>query len=57
MRKEQALGHSFNYFFKITSEADYQVAEQLIETYPIGNYQLDPVYTGQNLDFSKKIYS
>ena len=54
VRKEQALGHSFNYFFKITSEADYQVAEQLIETYPIGNYQLDPVYTGQNLDFSKK---
>lgn len=45
---------SVGYCFKVTSEADCLMAEQLIEVYAIENYQISPHYTGHNLDFFKE---
>jgi len=41
----------FEFVFEITSDADCQQAEQLINNYGIENYCLNPVYTGKNIAF------
>lgn len=44
-------GLPFGYIFDVTSLGDCQKAEQFIEEYHIEKYQLNPVYTGNNIDF------
>ncbi len=41
----------FEYFFEVTSENDCQQVNQLIEKYKIEKYHLNPVYTGENINF------
>jgi pseudo-rSAM protein len=41
----------FEYVFEVSSDEDYQNAEQLIEEFQLENYQFKPVYTGENLLF------
>lgn len=42
------------YIFEVVSEEDYRQAEQIIENYQIKKYQIQPVYTGRNIDFFEK---
>lgn len=44
----------FGYVFDVTSLSDYQEAQSLIAEYQIEKYQLNPVYTGNNIDFFKE---
>jgi pseudo-rSAM protein len=37
--------------FAVSSEQDYEVAEQIIEKYKLENCQIHPVFTGNNLSF------
>lgn len=39
------------YVFDVTSDEEILQAEQIIEQYQIENYQLKPVYTGDNISF------
>lgn len=54
VRLEQTRSSSFSYIFEVSSEADFQAAERLIEACSIEKYQLNPVYTGSNMDFFKE---
>lgn len=48
--------HSFDieYIFDISSEDDCKQVEILTKNYQIENYQLNPIYTGNNIHFFKK---
>ena len=50
----QKLNLPFNYIFNITSLKDYQQAEELINEYQIEKFQLNPVYTKDNIIFFKE---
>ncbi len=39
------------YIFDVTSDEDSQLAEQLVDRFRIEKYQLNPVYTGNNIRF------
>lgn len=41
----------FDYVFDISSKEDYVQAEQIIDQFQIEKYQLNPVYTGENIQF------
>jgi len=41
----------FEYIFDVSSIEDCQQAEQLVEQFKIEKYQLNPVYTGNNIGF------
>lgn len=45
---------SFTFIFYISSEKDCEMADSIIQTYELRNYQLKPVYDGNNLDFFHK---
>lgn len=49
---------SGKYHFYVTSTDEYEIVESIISEYDIDNYNIYPIYTGDNLDFfQQNIYS
>ncbi len=44
----------FEYVFNVSSISDSLESEDVIESLKISNYRINPVYTGDNIDFFKK---
>lgn len=42
------------YIFNVTTEKDCSQVEMLVENYKIGKFQIEPIYTGENILFFKK---
>jgi pseudo-rSAM protein len=42
---------SIEFVFKVTSNEDCEEAEKIIDQYNIENYELEPIYTGDNISF------
>lgn len=45
---------SVEYIFEVSSNMDCIQAEKVVDSYNLMNYQLKPVYTGNNIDFFKE---
>lgn len=52
--KSRSLSLEIEYIFNISSDEEYSYVEDLTKQFKIKKYKLNPIYTGQNMDFFKK---